>query len=166
MNTSVRTLVSCCALLVACSLIAAEAAKLDLKDVKCPISGGAAKEAGVAEYKGAKVYFCCMNCPEGFKKDTAKFASKANHQLVQTKQFEQKCCPLAGKPVNDEKSVTIGGVAVKFCCDGCKGKVEKATDEEKLELVFADKAFDKAFGLPKKEEKKEVKKDTKGKDKE
>ena len=122
---------------------------------KCVVSGAPAKEANSVDYKGKKVYFCCMNCPEGFKKDTAKFAAKANHQLVQTKQFEQKCCPLAGKPVNDEKSVTIGGVAVKFCCDGCKGKVEKASDEEKINLVFADKAFDKAFGLPKKEEAKE-----------
>jgi len=155
MNKSVRTLVTGCALLVACSLIAAEAAKIDLKDVKCPISGGATKEAGVADYKGAKVYFCCTNCPEGFKKDPAKHALKANHQLVQTKQFEQKCCPFAGKPVNAEKSVTINGVAVKFCCDGCKGKAEKASDAEKLELVFNDKTFDKSFGLPKKEDKKD-----------
>lgn len=155
MNTSVRTLVTGCALLVVCTLVAADAAKLDLKDCKCPVSGGAAKEIGAVDYKGAKIYCCCDQCPAAFKKETAKFSAKANHQLVQTKQFVQKCCPLAGKPVNDEKSVTIGGVAVKFCCDGCKGKVEKATDDEKLDLVFADKPFDKAFGLPKKEEPKE-----------
>ena len=155
MNTSVRTLVTGCALLVVCTLVAADAAKLDLKDVKCPVSGGPAKEVGAVDYKGAKIYCCCTNCPKKFAEEKEKFAAKANQQLLQTKQFVQKCCPLANKPVNDEKSVTIGGVAVKFCCDGCKGKVEKASDDEKMALVFADKVFDKAFGLPKKEEKKE-----------
>ena len=33
MKTSVRTLVTGCALLIACTLIAADAAKIDLKDV-------------------------------------------------------------------------------------------------------------------------------------
>lgn len=155
MKTSVRTLVTGCALLIACTLIAADAAKIDLKDVKCPVSGGPAKEEGAVEYKGAKVFCCCTNCPKKFASETEKFAAKANLQLVQTKQFVQKCCPLANKPVNDEKSVTIGGVVVKFCCDGCKGKVEKASDDEKMTMVFADKVFDKAFGLPKKAEKKE-----------
>lgn len=162
MNTSVRTLVTGCALLVACTLVAAEAAKLDLKDVKCPVSGGPAKEEGKVDYKGAAVYCCCTNCPKKFASETEKFASKANFQLAQTKQFVQKCCPISGKPVNEEKSVKINGLAVTFCCDGCKGKVEKADDAEKLALVFDDKPFDKSFGLPKKEKKEgtiQIKKD-------
>ena len=28
------------------------------------------------DYKGAKVYFCCPNCPAAFEKDPAKFTAK------------------------------------------------------------------------------------------
>jgi len=154
MNTSIKTLVAGCTLLVACTLVAADAAKVDLKDVKCVVSGGAAKEAGVADYKKAKVYFCCNNCPKAFVDANGavkpEFVAKANHQLVQTKQFVQTLCPLAGKKVNDAKSTVINGVTVKFCCDGCKGTVEKASDAEKLDMVFNDKTFDKSFSAPKK----------------
>ena len=37
----------------------------------------------------------------------------------------------------------IGGVEVGFCCPNCKGKVEKASAEEQVNLVFGkvDKGF-------------------------
>jgi hypothetical protein len=46
--------------------------------------------------------------------------------------------------VNPEKELTVGGAKVQFCCDNCKGKVEKEKGDEQLEMVFSDKAFEKA----------------------
>jgi len=108
------------------------------KDVKCPVSGKAVKAASSVEFNGGKVYFCCDGCPGAFKKDTAKFAGKANMQLVQTGQLEQVACPLTGKPINPATAVDVSGVKVAFCCNGCKGKVEKASGDEQIDMVFKD----------------------------
>ena len=122
-------------------------------DHKCPVSGQPAKEDKTADYKGAKVYFCCENCPKAFEKDTAKFAEKANAQLVATGQFKQVKCPLTGGKLNPEAKAEVAGVTVNFCCNNCKGKVAEAKGDEQLKLVFADKAFDKGFEIVKKEKK-------------
>lgn len=112
----------------------------DLEGVKCPVSGKAAQEAHAVDYNGGKVYFCCPNCPKAFKANTEKFASKANHQLAKTGQIKQTACPITGKPLNEETAIDIQGVEVAFCCNGCKGKVSKASPEEQLELAFGAKA--------------------------
>lgn len=116
---------------------------------KCPISGGAAKEGCSVDYKGGKVYFCCDGCPDGFKKNTAKYAAKANQQLVITGQAKQEKCPLSGGKCNPASCVEVGGVKVCFCCDNCKTKVEKAAADEQLTMIFGDKAFDKSFKVGK-----------------
>ncbi|MBA3313163.1 MAG: hypothetical protein M3552_20550 [Planctomycetota bacterium] len=122
-------------------------------EVKCPVSGKAIDKAHHVAYKDAEVYFCCPNCPKAFEKDTAKFATKANLQLVQTEQAVEKKCPLTGRPLNKEQMVSIEGVEVQFCCGNCKGKVAGMDKEKQLEAVFADKAFDKAYEVKKPEKK-------------
>ena len=121
-----------------------------LNGAKCPVAGTkAAKEDKTADYRGAKVYFCCDNCPKAFAKDSAKYATKANHQLAQTGQAKQEKCPLTGNAIDKDKTADVSGVKVSFCCGDCQGKVAKAKDDEKLELAFADKAFDKGFKVEK-----------------
>lgn len=112
--------------------------KPDLKGVKCPISGKDVVAEGVADYNGGKVYFCCKNCPEAFKKDSAKFATKANHQMVQTGQLKQTACPMSGKECKAGTEVDVNGVKVAFCCNNCKGAAEKLTAEERMTKFFAD----------------------------
>jgi YHS domain-containing protein len=116
-----------------------------LEGIKCPVSGKAVKADKTVDYKGAKVYFCCENCPKAFEKDTAKFAVKANEQLVATGQYVQKACPLSGQKLNAEKTVKVDGVTVTFCCEKCQGAVTKAEGDKKAEMVFNDKAFEKGF---------------------
>jgi hypothetical protein len=135
-------------LLVSAAVIAAEK-KAEFK-ATCPVSGKAASESTCVEYKDAKVYLCCPGCEEPFKKDTAKFAAKANHQLVATKQAKLVKCPFSGGKLNPETAVEIGGVKVCFCCNNCKGKVTKASAEEQVQLVFNDEAFAKGFEIKKK----------------
>lgn len=135
---------------VVCALAFAAEEKKEFKSL-CPISGKAALQDKTADYKGGKVYFCCENCPKAFEKDTAKFAVKANQQLVATGQTTQAKCPLSGGKINPDATCEVGEVKVSFCCNDCKGKVEeaKADAQAQAELVFSDKAFEKAFEVKK-----------------
>jgi hypothetical protein len=127
-------------------------ADVDLEGVKCVVAPRAAKESKSAEYKDGKVFFCCGNCQGKFTADSKKFATKANHQLVATKQYEQKACPFSGGDLNPDTAVKIAGTKVAFCCSNCQGKVEKADgDEAKMKMVFSDKAFEKGFAKAKAE---------------
>ena len=115
----------------------------------CPVSGKPALEDKTVDYKGGKVYFCCENCPKAFEKDTAKYATKANQQLVATGQTTQAKCPLTGGKLNPDKTVEVGGVKVTFCCEKCQGKVAEAKGDAQADLVFSDAAFAKAFEVKK-----------------
>lgn len=118
---------------------------VSLEGVKCIMAPKDAKEANSAEWKEGMVYFCCGGCKGKFEKMTKeekeKMAAKSNAQLVSTKQYEQKACPLSGGEINKDASTELNGVSVGFCCNNCKGKVEKMKDDEKLEAVFGEKAF-------------------------
>ena len=135
-----------CALTVV--IVAVHAAE-EKFSAKCPVSGKDAIKDASLDYKGAKVYFCCPGCPDAFKADTAKFAAKANQQLVQTKQATQEKCPLSGGKLNPDTAVKVGEVSVTFCCNNCKGKVEKAEGDAQPDLVFSDAAFEKGFVVAK-----------------
>ncbi len=130
----------------------AEEAAEKVTKVKCPVAGKEIKisDAKVVSYKKADVYVCCGNCKAKMEKDVTKFAVKANHQLIQTKQAKQVKCPLAGKPADSTKTVKVGGIEVSFCCGNCQGKVAKAKGDEQLELVFSDAAFKKGFEVKEK----------------
>jgi YHS domain-containing protein len=118
--------------------------KVSLEGVKCLVAGAKdAKAENSVDYLEGKVYFCCQNCPKAFANDKAKFATKANHQLVATKQYEQGVCPFSGGKLDPSTSIEIAGTKVAFCCNNCKGKAEKMKDDEKLESVFGEKAFAK-----------------------
>lgn len=104
----------------------------------CPVSGGAAKETSFVEVHGKKIYFCCDNCPKAYKASPDKFTAKMHRQLLQTGQMVQVACPFSGEAVDPETKVEFGGTDVCFCCNDCKGKFEKASDDEKVALVFKD----------------------------
>ena len=138
--------------LVVVTTVAAEKADKkgpDLSKVTCPVSGKAVKADATAKHNDGDVYFCCGKCCAAFAKDATKWATKANGQLVATGQAKQKGCPISGKATKDGTEVTVAGAEVKFCCNGCKGKVNKAKGDAQLDLVFSDKAFKKAFAVGK-----------------
>jgi YHS domain-containing protein len=123
---------------VICSAGIVSAAVKEPKDAKCPVSGkGCNPEKSVA-FDGGKVWFCCGNCENAFKGDSAKFAAKAHQQMVSTGQLVQKGCPFSGGAVKPGTQLDIGGAEVGFCCNNCKGKVEKATGDEQVTMVFGD----------------------------
>jgi len=114
------------------------AAPKEPKDAKCPVSGKGCNPEKSADFAGGKVYFCCGNCESAFKGDSAKFAAKAHQQMVSTGQLVQKGCPFSGGAVKAGTQVSIGDAEVGFCCNNCKGKVEKASPDEQVTMVFGD----------------------------
>jgi len=141
-------------LLAACLAWTANAEKKEEFKAKCPISGKPAQKSAAVDYKGGKVYFCCPGCPGAFKKDTAKYAAKANHQLAITGQAKLVKCPVAGRDLNPATAIDVAGVKVCFCCGGCKGKATKVSGDEQIELIFNDKAFAKGFKVAEAKKKK------------
>jgi hypothetical protein len=151
---STRISIGLCAavFLAAATVFAADEIKLD--GVKCFVNPKAdAKAANSVEHKGGKVFFCCMNCPKAFAADKAKFAARANHQLVATAQAKQEKCPFSGEDIDANTKIAVGGASVAFCCDMCKAKANES--KEQIELIFNDKAFEKAGFKVAKAEKKE-----------
>jgi YHS domain-containing protein len=147
---SISKLSLLCSAMFAVGLVAF-AAEEKAKEFKatCPLSNKAALQDKTADYKGGKVYFCCENCPKAFAKDPAKFATKANQQLIATGQTNQLKCPLSGGPLNPDASLEVAGAKVGFCCNNCKGKVAEAKGDAQAELVFSDAAFAKGFEVKK-----------------
>lgn len=143
MKSRIKIISAGLALVMLASVAIAEG--VSLKGVKCIMAPKDAKEANAAEWKEGKVYFCCGGCKGKFEKmtkeDKEKMAAKSNAQLVSTKQYEQKACPLSGGDVNKEASLEVNGATVLFCCNNCKGKVEKLEGDEQLDAVFGEKAF-------------------------
>ena len=138
---SFRAFVRSCGFIAVCaavlgSMAVVSAAVREPKDAKCPVSGKGCNPDKSVAFDGGKVWFCCGNCEAAFGKDSAKFAAKAHQQMVSTGQLVQKGCPFSGGAVKEGTQVDVGGVEVGFCCNNCKGKVEKATGDAQVELVF------------------------------
>ena len=123
---------------LATSAAVVTAALKEAKDATCPVSGHGCDPAASADFDGGTVYFCCEKCVGAFEGDSAKFAAKAHQQMVSTGELVQKGCPLSGGAVKAGTQVDIGGVEVGFCCGNCKGKVEKASGDEQVALVFGN----------------------------
>lgn len=126
--------------------------------LKCPISGKAIKKEHAVAFKGGKVFFCCPNCPKAFKASDEKHATKANHQLVASRQFRQTKCPISGGKLDRKTTINVAGARVAFCCNNCKGKVSAAKGDAQLALAFSEKAFTKAAFKKAKPRKKKKKK--------
>lgn len=122
---------------------------IKLEGIKCVMKPDAPASASAsADYKGGKIFFCCSGCCGKF--DAEKNAVAANRQLVATKQYKQTSCPFSGAVCNAEQKTSVDGVEVCFCCAACKTKVEKAESPAKADLVFSNKAFEKAYKSAKK----------------
>lgn len=126
--------------------VSVNAADIDVSKAKCPVAKTKSAVAGQSvDYNGGKVFLCCGNCKKAFSKDPAKFAARANAQLVATKQAKQLCCPLTGGKLNGATVTTVAGAKVCFCCNNCKGKVAGLEGDPQVGIVFGKAAFKKAF---------------------
>lgn len=120
--------------------------KIDLSEVECLVDPKRlAQQAFVADHRDGKIFFCCEGCLKAYQADPVSFSTQANMQLVSTKQYTQSGCPLTDGEVDASKTVTVGGQEVAFCCGGCLSKVQSATEEDRVAMIFDDAAFEKSF---------------------
>jgi len=151
------------ALILSVSSAADEPKKTKDTKLVCIVSGDEIDKNNLNDqdypkYKEGKVYFCCGGCKMDFDEDPKKFSSKANFQLVATKQYEQTACPVNSGSIHSEKAkkklkkVTVNGMEVDLCCPGCLKKYTKSKD--KFSLLFSDKAYKKGFDVASKQAKK------------
>ena len=96
-------------------------------------------------YNGGVVQFCCKGCVGEFKNSTSKFAAVANHQLVATQQAKQERCPVTGDTFDPAISAEVAGVVVRFANEAARTTVRNADETQRVNLVFGDAAFGKAF---------------------
>ena len=57
-------------------LLSAAAVTLAAPQTTCPVMGGTVNKQLYADYKGQRVYFCCMACPPQFAKEPEKYINK------------------------------------------------------------------------------------------
>ncbi|MEM9827257.1 MAG: hypothetical protein AAF958_11740 [Planctomycetota bacterium] len=139
---------------------AADVEKPPIEDLKCFIMPKR-KVAGkkVMDYKKGKLYLCCGSCVKRMGRTLEKYEARANHQLVQTKQYVQTACPLGGGEISESSPTLMvgwktGDVKIKFASEEHKNKIAALEPEERIEKVFAAKTFDKHFEPKKKDEEK------------
>ena len=150
MFRNLMTLLLVVGLLSGAWIVTAWAVELD--GIKCPVSNKPVKEGSFVEFAGGKVYFCCNGCPKAFNNNQDKFTAKAHHQLFATGQAKQTGCPKTGKKLNPDTAIDVDGVAVAFCCNGCKGWANKSKGDELLAKLFGKKGFEKGFKVGDEEE--------------
>lgn len=137
------------ALVALTASISVAASGSSLEGIKCLlVSKKDANKDKAAKWKEGKVYFCCDGCLGKYEKmskeDKTKHAAAANHQLVATKQYEQKGCPFSGGDIKKGSEIKVNGASIGFCCDNCKAKAEKMKDKDKISKLFGEEAFKKA----------------------
>ena len=57
-------------------LLSAAAGAFAAAQTTCPVMGGTINKELYADYKGERVYFCCMACKPQFDKDPEKYIKK------------------------------------------------------------------------------------------
>ena len=129
--------------------------EIKLEGIECLFCKKQVTEESSVDYKGGRIFFGCPGCSQAFERDVKKFATKANAQLVATQQARQKACPLSGNPCKADFTLTVAKAKIAFCCPNCKDAVAKLKGDAQLEKVFSDKAFKKAFAVPKPAQSKE-----------
>jgi YHS domain-containing protein len=101
-------------------------------DPMCPVSQQPCDPKVSFDFHGGRVWFCGPKCRQIFEDNPAAYAAAGHLQMVLTRQFVQRACPLDGAPVAAGVQVDVGGVNVGFCSDACHSRVENATSAEAL----------------------------------
>jgi len=86
MNTLKKlTLATTLSLFLLASLVAVAFAA---PQTTCPVMGGQINKQLYVDYKGQRVYFCCMACPPEFKKNPEKYLQKLKDMGQEPEQLE------------------------------------------------------------------------------
>ena len=119
------TLVLALAFLARVPAAAEETGKLQ---TNCPVEGGKINKELFTDYAGWRVYFCCPDCIDSFRKDPEGYLGKMKAEgiLPARAPKPQTLCPVLGGEVNRDTYGDYKGKRVYFCCEQCKIKFEAA----------------------------------------
>lgn len=106
----------------------------------CPVSDQPCDPKVSLDFHGGRIWFCSKPCRQAFEADPARFTALAHQQMVVTRQFVQRACPLDGAALAAGTQLEIGGVDVGFCSPACRERVNAATVDEQTRLVFGNLA--------------------------
>lgn len=121
---------------------------VDLKGIKCPVSGKSAVKECSCDYQGAKLYFDSNASKNRFVADRKQYETKANHQLVVTGQYVQAQCPIRFVPITaqTQPKKQIAGVTIRFCCQNCLNRLESSRKPmEQFQTVYGSSNFNRVF---------------------
>jgi YHS domain-containing protein len=94
----------------------------------CPVMGGEINKDVYVDYRGQRIYFCCMSCKSEFSKNPEKYMKKLADDKVLLESVQEKC-PVMGGKINKNIFADYKGRRVYFCCESCKETFNK--DPEK-----------------------------------
>ena len=123
--------------IVLAAVLAVAAPAMKIEPI-CPVSQQPCDPKVSVDFHGGRVWFCCQKCTQVFADDSSAYAAAAHQQMVLTRQFIQRACPLDGAPVMAGTPLDVGGVDVGFCSDACRARVEKATVADQTQMVFGN----------------------------
>lgn len=93
-------------------------------------------------YRKGRLFFSSAASVETYRKDPKGFQSRANFQLVVTKQYLQHACPLSGEtPDEDGAMIRIGGIDIEVLCADCAKEISNDPLEEQIEMLFDADGF-------------------------
>ncbi len=97
-------------------------------NAKCPVSGQNINAGFTFTFKEQVIGFCCGDCKAAFEKEPEKFISKVENfkdpGTLAAKPVNSKC-PISGKELNPDQTVTYQEQVIGFCCGNCKAEFEK-----------------------------------------
>lgn len=99
---------------------------IDLKNAKCPIMGGKAKEKVSIVFQGHRIHFCCPGCDRSFLKEPNKHLARLTSKEKLTDLGNKTCPVMAGNEVEPDSFVIYRGQIVNICCAGCSKKFAKS----------------------------------------
>lgn len=99
----------------------------------CPLTGGAINKEAYADYKGQRIYFCCMGCEPRFWKKPEKAIQKITETGEMTETLNplsvQPQCPVSGEAIDPSVYVDHNKKRIYFCCEKCRKKFNKKPEK-------------------------------------
>lgn len=99
----------------------------------CPLTGGEINKEAYTDYKGQRIYFCCMGCEPRFYKNPRKslLQIKENGEMTETLNplSVQPQCPVSGEAIDPSVYVDQNGKRIYFCCEKCRKKFNKKPEK-------------------------------------
>jgi len=95
----------------------------------CPLTGGAINKEAYTDYKGQRIYFCCMGCEPRFWKNPEKSLQKMKESGEMAETLDpvkiQPKCPVSGEDIDPAMYTDHNGKRIFFFNEKSRKKFNK-----------------------------------------